>query len=1776
MKKGHILIEEATQNNLKGIDIAIPLNKFTVITGVSGSGKSTLAFDIMYAEGQRRYIETFSPYTRQFLDRMDKPQVKRIRQIPPAIAISQVNPIKTSRSTVGTMTGICDHLKLLFANNAQLYCRGCGAPVVKDTPDTILETLLRKLKGSQAIISFPLLISEKENKAQNVFNTLIKQGFFRILIDGDVINLKEVKKKHLKSKEVLDIVFDRTTIAHDNRKRIIDSLEGALQFGKGHLAVWFPDKTRQLFSSELHCPSCNIDYEEPISNLFSFNNPIGACPTCHGFGRTIEIDPDLVIPDHSISINKGTIKPWANLKKEFFDLIDFCTRNNIPTDIPYGRLSNRHKKIIYDGADDFYGVKGFFKWLETKSYRIHVRVYLSKYRMYKTCWSCKGARLKKEALLYRLGGKNIAAIYAQTIDESHEFFRTLRDNLTSDKAAGILLHEIKNRLKYLADVGLGYLALDRQSRTLSGGEVERVNLTSALGSSLVNTLYVLDEPSIGLHPRDTRRLINILYSLRNRPNTVVVVEHDPDIIRSADNIIDLGPGAGESGGNIVFSGTYDKLINSNASITGRYLSDNNMIPIPNRRSVPKKMLIIRGASQHNLKNIDVEIPLGIMVCITGVSGSGKSTLIEDVLYKNIRRYKGKSESEPGKCRGIEGIENLDDVVLVDQSQIGKTPRANPVTYIKAFDRIRTLFARCRLSVKRGYTAGTFSFNTKKGRCSLCTGAGFEKIEMQFLSDIYITCPQCNGKRFREKVLEVTFQGKNIADILAMTVNKARIFFKNNPKISKTLEPLEDVGLGYIKLGQPINTLSGGEAQRLKLAGHISRKTRQNILFLFDEPTTGLHPADIKILLKAFRKLIQQDNSVVVIEHNLDIIKCSDYIIDLGPEGGEQGGRIMAQGTPEQVTQCPGSQTGKFLKAKLKRGIQYVRESQRGYRKPHASSINETIRITGAKEHNLKNIDVKIPRNKMVAITGISGSGKSSLAFDILFAEGQRRYLDTLSSYARQYLDQLSKPDITSIEGIPPAVAIEQRNSRAGRRSTVATITEIYHFLRLLYTKLGDQYCPQCNITIEPQTIGQIYSRIAKLFKDQKAVFLAPLVIGRKGYHKEIVKWVQKKGYNRIRVDGTIIATDALPELTRYVEHDIEVIIGSLIVQKSNKTDIINTIEKGIQIGKGIVLVKGDKELVFNTQRACPSCGKSFQDPDPRMFSFNSPLGACRTCKGLGVIIFEKFEDKIVEYEKLCPECNGHRLNPISRAVKINERSIVKFSSFTIEKSLIELNRIKCEKNKGVILEQIASEIRPRLDFLKKVGLSYLSLDRRADTLSTGELQRIRLAAQLGSNLRGVCYILDEPTIGLHARDNRMLVKTLKGLRNKGNTVVIVEHDDHTIRNCDYIIDLGPGAGSQGGRVTGKGDLAKIMRNKRSITGQFLRKPLKHPLRSSRRTRSENKEIRLIGTRKNNLKNLDVSIPLEMFVCVTGVSGSGKSSLVREVLYKELSTFLSRKKVALKTCRQTKGFKHIKRVVEVDQSPIGRTPRSIPATYVGFFSEIRKLFSSTREAKIRGFEPGRFSFNVKKGRCEKCSGQGKLKVEMNFLPDVYTNCNACKGTRYNKDTIAIVYKGKNIADVLAMTINEALDFFSNIPKIKKPLKILKDVGLGYLALGQTSPTLSGGESQRIKLVSELSSTSINNTLYILEEPTTGLHAFDIVKLLDVLHRLVDKGNTVVVIEHNLDVIAEADYIIDLGPEGGDKGGRIVAYGSPEDITKYHRKSHTARFLKEFLHITQNTR
>ena len=1802
----NIEIRGANQHNLKNLSLDIPHGEFTVITGPSGSGKSSLAFHTLYAEGQRRYVETFSPYVRQFLDRMDKPVVDRINNIPPAIAVEQKNNIRTTRSTVGTLTELNDYLKVVFPKLAKAFDPNNGKEIKPDSPASIINDLLENNIDENALITF-IIPAPSNSTVEEIFTMLDQQGYLRIWLDGKMQRTDEAPTiKKFKSKDI-QIIQDRVKLSSRNKARLHEAIEAGLTNGKGNVSIICGEVERK-FSTNWTNPETGFTLATPTAAHFSFNSPIGACENCRGFGKVIGIDYHKAIQDPTLSLKRGAVKPFQTTRGKDCqrDLILAAKTAGVPTTEPWHKLTKIQQDWVIQGehgdADElwksgqWYGVRGFFDWMETKAYKMHVRVFLANYRAYTDCPDCDGTRLKPYAQCFFLNGKTLPELWQLPLTELKYFFDAISNDQPNSSTKHALT-EIKSRLHYLNEVGLGYLTLDRPARTLSGGEIERVNLTTCLGAALTNTLFVLDEPTVGLHSQDIHRLIKVMHDLRDKGNTVVVVEHEEAIMKSADNLIDIGPQAGEHGGNIVAQVSDIKVKNLSKkypeSLTVPYLTGEKSIPVPQKRRKPKKYLSITGGHQHNIVDMDVKLPIGIITCLTGLSGSGKSTLANDIIHNNVLdQLHLSSETPPAFIKSIKGVEHIKAVERIDQSPLTRTPRSTPAVYSGAFDAIRELFASSQSTqLKPGY----FSFNSGAGRCERCMGNGFEKVEMQFLSDLYITCPECDGSRYGKSALKYKYLEKNISETLNLTVTEAlehfyphdddSAKFKNQKrKIQTALQPLLDVGLGYLRLGQPLNTLSGGESQRIKLCQLLykakksaSKGAEESTLLILDEPTTGLHFTDVEKLLEVFQTLAENGNTLLIIEHNLDVIRAADHIIDLGPGGGTDGGNIVFTGTPEELAEQK-SPSGKAL-------LEDSKDSVATRKKISKSNKNE-IALFGARENNLKNIDLTIPRDELVCITGLSGSGKSTIAFDIIFAEGQRRFLDSMSPYARQFAGQLEKPDIDKITGLPPTVAIEQRVSRGSGKSTVGTVTEIYHFLRLLYAKLGTQHCPVSGVPVVSQTLEAIHSKVTEAMKEDKnARFLVPLVIAKKGYHTDIVAAAEKYGIEEVIADGKLVKASEFTPLARYKEHDIYAV---------HPYGTIEYTEAALKLGSdrcavATVLNKKATEITnYSTKRVSLATGKSFDEPDPHHFSFNSPRGWCKECRGYGSIVdaasARKKKRKANEFNSqaeeeihqelarsrdkdavriVCPECQGARLREESRHILIEGKDISNITAKSVSEAIDLLEKWDFTGRDKIIARDILPEIIQRLQFLQKVGLDYLSIDRSADTLSGGESQRIRLAAQLGSNLTGVLYILDEPTIGLHPCDNVQLLDTLETLKSKGNSLLIVEHDDETMERADTLLHIGPGAGKDGGTVT--------------KDSQHEVSPIKPPRRKISALKEKDTWLKVNGCHYNNLKEIDVRIPMGRLTVITGISGCGKSSLMRGTIAK-IPTSGTKKgqKTSEPNYKSKSGFNLLKYTYEVDQTPIGKTSRSCPATYVKIFDDIRKLMAQVPEARMRGYTASRFSFNNAEGQCPDCKGNGRIKLEMDFLPTTYVPCEACDEMRYNPATLEIRYNGLNIGDILRMSISEAAEFFTNHAKLSRTLTLLNDTGLGYLQLGQASPTLSGGEAQRIKLVAELTKgrASIRNVgpsnknLYLIEEPTIGLHAKDVNKLIDVLHRLVDEGHTVIIVEHHTAIMAQADYLIDMGPEAGAEGGTIVAQGKPEQVVK-SKESRTAPFIQQAL-------
>ncbi|MDR0335886.1 MAG: ATP-binding cassette domain-containing protein [Planctomycetaceae bacterium] len=1718
----NIIIKGAREHNLCNIDLVLPRNKLICFTGVSGSGKSSLAFDTLYAEGQRRYVESLSSYARQFLGQLPKPEVDQIIGLSPSISISQKVGGQNTRSTVGTITEIYDFLRVLFARVATGYCPQCGKPITAQTRQQIIDQIETIPEGVRLLILSPIVRGQK-GEFRDLFADLLRQGYLRARVDGNVVRLNDNLKLDRQMRHDIEVVVDRVVQSGvAGRNRLAESVERALAVGSGNLIVTEESSNNQSsnnqstknqnpknsklqttprknktqldnhdnvtdfsatmtdfhFSAKYACTDCGLSFEPPSPQLFSFNTPRGMCPKCDGLGDIHSFDPKLLIPDPSKSFQQGCVVPigkWRDLgrwRRHIFQGVAetlekmYELQPHTILETAWEELTPKIQRAMLWGTGDLHitytwrnGQNGH-KWggpydgiipkmlsqyHETKNKM--QRQAMEKYMSVIPCGFCGGERLNEQARAFKIETTNkewkieknlrksgnkenenrtiptqltLPQLCNLPINQLRNFFTGLNLSESGQKIAAEALKEIRNRLGFLVNVGLEYLTLGRTAPTLSGGEMQRIRLASQIGSGLVGVLYILDEPSIGLHPRDNDRLLATLARLRDLGNTVIVVEHDEDTMRAADLLVDFGPGPGIHGGQAIElikdhgilttknnltglranqekrttkkttkkatasateSAKPSNLSSPFESVTLKYLNGEESIPIPKqRRNINvEQQIFVRGALHHNLKKIDVEIPLGVFVCVTGVSGSGKSSLVNDILVEALNRDLNKGLGYPGTYKQIDGLELLDKMIAIDQSPIGRGSHSNPATYIKVFDEIRALFAEIPESKLKGYQPGRFSFNVKGGRCETCEGRGTQKLEMDFLADIYVTCPACQGHRFNHETLSVRYKGKSIDQILNMDVEEALELFSNHPRINHYLTMLNRVGLGYMKLGQPSPTLSGGEAQRIKLARELVKRSTGKTLYLLDEPTTGLHFSDIKMLLGVLHEFVDAGNTVLVVEHNLDVIKTADWVIDLGPEGGEAGGYIVATGTPEEIVRCEASYTGKALRKYLERkptadSVSAPRQQASRSGLPATQTVNsaatttESIIVRGAEEHNLKNVSVIIPRDQMTVCCGPSGSGKSSLAMDTIYAEGQRRYVESLSSYARQFIGQLQKPRVEHIEGLSPAIAIEQKAASHSPRSTVGTITEIQDYLRVLFARLGVPYCPQCDIPVGTQTLDEIVVKILGLGKSENAkriLIAAPLAVDVGQIYDDLWKRLRSEGFNRIRIDGMIFPLENPPEIDRRRKHDVELIIDRILLNPettthpatSQRSRIADSVETALSIGHGVVhVVEADttlpeqqwKRSIHSQHLSCEQCGRSFERLTPHHFSANSPLGWCPNCEGLGVqqgansstflqdpkrtlaegairllpdvqkpialamlrafskqmdipldvpfdqldarhrrIIFHgtgetwfgvelntnnvsrkaehsesntanqqtvlskakksgvvsfQFQYKglypaMEEAWRLIPSFRGQMdevLSEVECGVCMGSRlrddvSAVRFIGYTMDQlcrlplgKLLELfERWQPNETEHQVAGDLLNEIKNRLRFLVDVGLDYLTLSRSAPTLSGGETQRIRLAAQIGSGLVGVLYVLDEPTIGLHPRDNQRLIEALRKLRDLGNTLLVVEHDREIILSSDRVLDFGPKAGKYGGEVVAQGLPDSILKQRGSITGPYL-------------------------------------------------------------------------------------------------------------------------------------------------------------------------------------------------------------------------------------------------------------------------------------------------------------------------------------------------------------------
>ncbi len=1705
-----IQIRGASEHNLDAIDVSLPAEQLVVITGVSGSGKSSLAFDTIHREGQRRFLRSFSAHARQYLGRMERPAVEEITGLTPTVCLEQRRLGANPRSTVGTLSEVQDHLRLLFARAGRAGCPACGAAV-----------------------------------------------------DG-----------------------------------VVDGVGG-----------------RRV------CPACGHDHEGPESSFFSFNTAAGACPACGGLGEEDWVDPDLLVAHPQKSLRDGALVPttpsgYIVYSQVTLDVLDeVCRAHGFDVDTPWQDLTDGQRQVVLFGSDRLevpfgkHPLESRLKWSgitarprETGHYKGLVPTIAEivrrnrnknamRFARSRPCAACGGARLGPAPLAVTYGGRSIAELARLTVDGLAAFFDGPPPAGTEGVVAP-LVERITARLSLLMELGLDHLTLDRPTPTLSAGEGQRVRLATVAGGGLRGITYVLDEPSVGLHARDTRRLLGLLARLRDGGNSVLVVEHDQAVMRAADWLVDIGPGAGSDGGRLLYSGDpailADPSVSPRAaapSATRRFLSGEACVELSGVRRSGAGELVVRGARQHNLRDVDASFLVAGLNVVTGVSGSGKSTLVMDVLARALRQRLHSARGRPGDHDAIDGAEHLDKVVEIDQAPIGRTPRSNPATYTKLFDRVRALFAATPEARARGYGKGRFSFNNVGGRCEACQGAGVQTIGMHFLGDVSIGCDRCQGRRFNDETLEIRVHGLTVHDVLELSVHRAAEIFSADKVLFRHLSALEDLGLGYLALGQPSTTLSGGEAQRVKLASDLARPATGRTLYLLDEPTTGLHDQDLLHLLAALDRLVEAGNTVIAIEHHPDVIRCADRVVDLGPGAGVRGGRVVAQGTPEEVAAVPESVTGQVLR---QGDVDPAPEPSGDLADLAAGPLpgaSAEIRLEGVCTHNLQSVDVRIRDQTLTVITGVSGSGKSSLAFDTLYAEGQRRFTETLSPLARRFMEQLPRPPLAAASGLTPTIGISRRTLAANPRSTVGTFTELYDLYRLVYSRAGVASCPKCDVVL-----------LDGRCSDCGVASGGPLTTSRFSFNHHLGSCPACRGLGSVKsCDPDKLVSHPQRPLTDgamdghktgrfYGEPDGQYVAILRRVGEVLGLDFGAPWER-LSAEARRVAMAGTGETVYDVVWRYDRKGRTgdhrFERPWPGFVALVDTEYLRKHADRRG----EAMEG--VLSEQSCATCGGERLEPFARAVRFAGLRMGDLVRLTVDQSLGWFADLEQREDASVLSSKervVTADARrtivETLSVIADVGLGYLQADRRAGSLSGGEARRLQLAALLGADLCGVTYVMDEPTIGLHAADTQGLVRTLHRLRDRGNTVVVVEHDLDVIRAADHVIELGPGPGRQGGHVVAQGSV-KDVEGSDTPTGRLLAQESSSALepapesapesavesksRSRRSRRSLRPGVTVVGAHAHNLVDLDVTLPAGGLVVLSGVSGSGKTTLLHDVLGASAAASAAASATGGRPvgCRAVTGLEGFGRVVVVDPSPLGSAPSSNPATYTGLFDGIRDLFARTQDARRAGYKKGRFSFNAKAGQCARCKGLGALRTPMGFLADVWVQCDACRGARFNPETLAVRYRDHSIADVLALSAQEGAELFADERRLAAGLGRFVEVGLGYLQLGQGAPTLSGGESQRVKLVAELlrgdaprrkKEEAPPETLYLLDEPTVGLHGQDVQRLVALLDRLCEAGHTVYVVEHHRDVLQAADWIIDLGPGGGPAGGRLVAQGTPEQVAR----------------------
>jgi excinuclease ABC subunit A len=1683
-----ISVRGAAEHNLREIDLELPRRALIGVGGVSGSGKSSLAFDTIFREGQRRFLESLSTYARHFLGALARPQVALIGGLSPAIAVDQRSLPRSPRSTVGTVSGCLDVLRLLFARLGQ-------------RPDAT--------------------------------NT------------------------------------------------------GATDAGATDAGATDAGAT-------------NAGATSASRALFSFNSPVGACATCQGLGVEDRVDPELLLADPSRTLRQGALVPttkrgyivYSQVTPEVMGQI--AAAHGFDLDTPWAELTDEQRAVVLYGSRKLqvpfgkHSLESRMRWSgitarprEVGYYRGIVPVIEEiltrdrnenalRFARSRPCSACAGKRLSAEALAFEVGGVDIAEVCRLSVAELSRWSDIPRD---PEGLWRPIATSLRTRLALLRKLGLAHLTLDRAAPSLSSGEARRLRLCAQLCSGLSGLLYVLDEPSAGLHAAESAALIETLEALREQDNTVLVVEHDTQILAACDWLVEIGPGPGAAGGRVVVSdeparlrddprarqasATLRQILHDGSRALRGHEAANHAMSAATSAPATDATLTIRGAHAHNLREFDVSLPLGRLVALCGLSGAGKSTLLRDVLGATLRRRQATHDAALEGCRGLDGAETITRVLTVDDTPIGRTPRSNPATYTKLFDLIRKRFAAEPLAKEAGLGASAFSFNTKGGRCERCEGAGVRSVGMHFLPNVEVPCEACGGRRFAPEVLAVRVDGRSIDEVLALRVDEAHEAFSTLPKATLLIDALIDVGLGYLTLGQPSTTLSGGEAQRVKLAAELGRRQRGAALYLLDEPTTGLAPTDVERLTRVLRRLVDEGHTVVVAEHDLDLLADVDILLELGPGSGADGGQLIATGSPAELARAD-TPTGRALAAWSQGDCTTLAAAQatgpaNGQAAGGEPDVERraAISLEGVRTHGLKGFDVSFPLGQLTVVTGLSGSGKSSLVFDTLAAEAQRRYTETLSAHARRFVSRLAQAELDNVDRLRPAVAIGQAPPARSPRSTVGTMTEIYDLLRLLYARLGEA---------DPRTGDPASGPLsARHFSFNHELGACPSC-GGLGSVERVDETLLISDPQRSLCDG---ALDGHPRGRFYGEPDGQYVATLRAVGEALDVDVERPWAELDAAARALAL-RGAGERSFSVRwrfkRGKRAGEHHFEGPwlgfatlleQEHERTSDDHLGSTRASSGRGSQL-----EALLRAEP-CAACEGMRLSPQVLAMRLGGLNIGELCRLSVDQVAAFFERLTLSSNAAAISAEGRREIARRLRALSRLGLGYLGLERASSTLSAGEARRVRLAAQLGAPLTDVLYALDEPTIGLHPRDVDELWAALRELCAAGNTVVVVDHDPRLLTAADQLVELGPGAGRQGGELVFAGAPATVVEHPTALSAATLRGDrAPAAIIASRTPRAGSGTIELRGASARNLRGIDVSFPCAALVAVSGVSGSGKSTLVFEVL----AASIDRGQPV--GCAAVDGLDRLGAVCRVDAAPIGRTPASTPASLLGLGRELAKRFAATDAAKAAGLKASAFTPQGAAGRCPSCKGLGATRHSLDFLADVWLRCETCSGDRFRDASLAVRWRELSIAEVYTLSVSEALRRFSDLPRLGAPLELLEGIGLGYLGLGQPAPTLSGGEAQRLKLARELTSSERRGgrgderrpTLYVLDEPTSGLHPRDVEQLVAVLDALVDRGDTVVVVEHDLDLLARADQIIDLGPGGGPAGGQLVASGTPAELMR----------------------